>query len=179
LLKHFQALSYFAITGTYPALVDAIDRSDCKIAIVIPPQVLGPGLKAGDRVLFGRWNGTEVKIDGMEYLIMKKATLWACEGVMAAIGPGRPGPGAAIFASAGADELRAVAAKLAALARISRQGRQQDNGQARGAGLPCRLFCHPRASFKPRSIVLRAIPVARATALTPPYGTCQRRVEDR
>jgi chaperonin GroES len=28
-------------------------------------------VKAGDRVLFGKWSGTEVKIDGIEYLIMK------------------------------------------------------------------------------------------------------------
>ena len=31
-------------------------------------------LKKGDRVLFGKWSGTEVKIDGVEYLIMKRAT---------------------------------------------------------------------------------------------------------
>jgi chaperonin GroES len=30
-------------------------------------------LKAGDRVLFGKWSGTEVKIDGIEYLIMKES----------------------------------------------------------------------------------------------------------
>jgi chaperonin GroES len=30
-------------------------------------------LKAGDRVLFGKWSGTEVKIDGEEYLIMKES----------------------------------------------------------------------------------------------------------
>jgi chaperonin GroES len=29
-------------------------------------------VKAGDRVLFGKWSGTEVKIDGDEYLIMKE-----------------------------------------------------------------------------------------------------------
>ena len=29
-------------------------------------------LKAGDRVLFGKWSGTEVKIDGQELLIMKE-----------------------------------------------------------------------------------------------------------
>jgi chaperonin GroES len=28
-------------------------------------------LKAGDRVLFGKWSGTEVKIDGVDYLVMK------------------------------------------------------------------------------------------------------------
>jgi chaperonin GroES len=30
-------------------------------------------LKAGDRVLFGKWSGTEVKIDGVEYLIVKES----------------------------------------------------------------------------------------------------------
>ena len=29
-------------------------------------------LQTGDRVLFGKWSGTEVKIDGIEYLIMKR-----------------------------------------------------------------------------------------------------------
>jgi chaperonin GroES len=29
-------------------------------------------LQVGDRVLFGKWSGTEVKIDGTEYLIMKE-----------------------------------------------------------------------------------------------------------
>ena len=32
-------------------------------------------LKAGDRVLFGKWSGTEVKIDGVEYLIMKESDI--------------------------------------------------------------------------------------------------------
>jgi chaperonin GroES len=30
-------------------------------------------LKVGDRILFGKWSGTEVKIDGTEYLIMKES----------------------------------------------------------------------------------------------------------
>ena len=30
-------------------------------------------VKVGDRVLFGKWSGTEVKIDGVEYLIMKES----------------------------------------------------------------------------------------------------------
>ncbi len=30
-------------------------------------------LKAGDRILFGKWSGNEVKIDGQEYLIMKES----------------------------------------------------------------------------------------------------------
>ena len=32
-------------------------------------------LKKGDRVLFGKWSGTEVKIDGVEYLIMKESDI--------------------------------------------------------------------------------------------------------
>jgi chaperonin GroES len=30
-------------------------------------------VKAGDRVLFGKWSGTEVKIDGEELMIMKES----------------------------------------------------------------------------------------------------------
>jgi chaperonin GroES len=30
-------------------------------------------VKAGDRVLFGKWSGTEVKIDGEEFMIMKES----------------------------------------------------------------------------------------------------------
>ena len=29
----------------------------------------------GDRILFGKWSGTEVKIDGVEYLIMKESDI--------------------------------------------------------------------------------------------------------
>ena len=32
-------------------------------------------LKKGDRVLFGKWSGTEIKIDGVEYLIMKESDI--------------------------------------------------------------------------------------------------------
>ena len=32
-------------------------------------------VKAGDLVLFGKWSGTEVKIDGTEYLIMKESDI--------------------------------------------------------------------------------------------------------
>ena len=34
-------------------------------------------LKAGDRVLFGKWSGTEVKIDGEELAIMKESDIFA------------------------------------------------------------------------------------------------------
>ena len=30
-------------------------------------------IKVGERILFGKWSGTEVKIDGVEYLIMKES----------------------------------------------------------------------------------------------------------
>ena len=30
-------------------------------------------VKAGDRILFGKWSGTEVKIDGEDLLIMKES----------------------------------------------------------------------------------------------------------
>src|SRR6478736_8651051 len=32
-------------------------------------------VKAGDHVLFGKWSGTEVKIDGHDYLIMKESDI--------------------------------------------------------------------------------------------------------
>lgn len=38
-------------------------------------KILPLDVKAGDRVLFGKWSGTEVKIDGEELLIMKESDL--------------------------------------------------------------------------------------------------------
>ena len=32
-------------------------------------------VKTGDKVLFGKWSGTEVKIDGVEYLVMKESDI--------------------------------------------------------------------------------------------------------
>jgi chaperonin GroES len=32
-------------------------------------------LKSGDKILFGKWSGTEVKIDGEELLIMKESDI--------------------------------------------------------------------------------------------------------
>ncbi len=41
-------------------------------------------VKAGDRVLFGKWSGTEVKIDGEDLLIMKESDIMGIiEGVPA------------------------------------------------------------------------------------------------
>ena len=77
--------------------IDAQERT--KGGIIIPdtakekPQegeviAVGPGvinektgertkldLKAGDRILFGKWSGTEVKIDGEDLLIMKESDI--------------------------------------------------------------------------------------------------------
>jgi chaperonin GroES len=36
---------------------------------------VAPEVKAGDIVLFGKWSGTEVKIDGEELLIMKESDI--------------------------------------------------------------------------------------------------------
>jgi len=38
-------------------------------------KIIPIDLKVGDRVLFGKWSGTEVKIDGVEYLIMKESDI--------------------------------------------------------------------------------------------------------
>ena len=43
-------------------------------------------VKAGDRILFGKWSGTEVKIDGQEYLIMKESDVM---GIIEATAAGR------------------------------------------------------------------------------------------
>ena len=37
-------------------------------------------VKAGDRVLFGKWSGTEVKIDGEDLLIMKESDIMGIVG---------------------------------------------------------------------------------------------------
>jgi chaperonin GroES len=38
-------------------------------------ELVPMGVKVGDRVLFGKWSGTEVKIDDQELLIMKEADI--------------------------------------------------------------------------------------------------------
>ena len=80
-------------------VVKRIDAEDKSVGGIIIPDTakekpsqgeviaVGPGgrddngkliaidLKAGDRVLFGKWSGTEVKIDGQELLIMKESDI--------------------------------------------------------------------------------------------------------
>jgi chaperonin GroES len=38
-------------------------------------KVIAMDVKAGDRVLFGKWSGTEVKLEGEELLIMKESDI--------------------------------------------------------------------------------------------------------
>ena len=44
-------------------------------------KIIAPDVKEGDRILFGKWSGTEVKLDGEELLIMKESDIM---GVIAA-----------------------------------------------------------------------------------------------
>ena len=36
-------------------------------------RLVGLDLKAGDRILYGKWSGTEIRIDGEELLVMKES----------------------------------------------------------------------------------------------------------
>ncbi len=38
-------------------------------------KIIPMDVKVGDKVLFGKWSGTEVKIDGKEYNIMKESDI--------------------------------------------------------------------------------------------------------
>jgi len=40
-------------------------------------KVLPPDVKQGDRVLFGKYAGTEVKLDSEEHLLMREDDIWA------------------------------------------------------------------------------------------------------
>jgi chaperonin GroES len=48
-------------------------------------QLVALDVKAGDRVLFGKWSGTEVKIDGEDLLIMKESDIMGIIDATAAI----------------------------------------------------------------------------------------------
>jgi chaperonin GroES len=38
-------------------------------------KIVALDVKAGDRILFGKWSGTEVKIEGQDFLIMKETDI--------------------------------------------------------------------------------------------------------
>ncbi len=48
-------------------------------------QIVALDVQAGDRVLFGKWSGTEVKLDGEELLIMKESDIMGIVEVPAAV----------------------------------------------------------------------------------------------
>ena len=52
-------------------------------------QIVALEVKAGDRILFGKWSGTEVKLDGEELLIMKESDIM---GVVEGVQPPRKRP---------------------------------------------------------------------------------------
>ena len=48
--------------------------------------LVAPDVKAGDRILFGKWSGTEIKLDGEDLLIMKESDIMGIiEGGSAAV----------------------------------------------------------------------------------------------
>jgi len=38
-------------------------------------ELIAPSVKVGDRILFGKWSGTEVTLEGVEMLIMKESDI--------------------------------------------------------------------------------------------------------
>ena len=38
-------------------------------------ELIAPSVKTGDRILFGKWSGTEVTLDGQELMIMKESDI--------------------------------------------------------------------------------------------------------
>ncbi|MFA4994386.1 MAG: co-chaperone GroES [Bdellovibrionales bacterium] len=50
-------------------------------------KIVALDVKVGDRILFGKWSGTEVKIDGEELLIMKESDIM---GIISAGGSSKP-----------------------------------------------------------------------------------------
>ena len=56
------------VPSTVVAGGDALARGD-------DGKVQALDVKAGDRVLFGKWSGTEVKLDGEDLIIMKESDI--------------------------------------------------------------------------------------------------------
>ena len=67
--------SFFASSGQQPEPLTpdpALQHQQCDNE---QGQVTPCDVKPGDRVLFGKWGGTEVKIDGEDLLIMKESDI--------------------------------------------------------------------------------------------------------
>ena len=66
-------------------LIEVLDSSEKTAGGIIIPdtaqektedgKIIPMDVKVGDKVLFGKWSGTEVKIDGKEYSIMKESDI--------------------------------------------------------------------------------------------------------
>ena len=66
-------------------LIEVLDGSEKTAGGIIIPdsaqekhqegKIIPMDVKVGDKVLFGKWSGTEVKIDGKEYSIMKESDI--------------------------------------------------------------------------------------------------------
>jgi chaperonin GroES len=46
-----------------------------RAAATRPGKLIPIDIRVGDRVLFGKWSGTEIKLDGEELLIMKESDI--------------------------------------------------------------------------------------------------------
>ena len=58
-----------------PVVTIESDKSSVEIPSIFSGKVESVNVKVGDKVLFGKWSGTEVKIDGKEYSIMKESDI--------------------------------------------------------------------------------------------------------
>ncbi len=58
-------------------------------------DIVALDVKSGDRILFGKWSGTEVKLDGEELIIMKESDIMAVIEVTGAKGKKSKGKKAA------------------------------------------------------------------------------------
>ena len=71
-------------------LIEVLDSSEKTAGGIIIPdtaqekpedgKLIPMDVKVGDKVLFGKWSGTEVKIDGKEYSIMKESDIMGISG---------------------------------------------------------------------------------------------------
>ncbi len=69
-IKTVTCLGSYAMTA-----ITAITSQNTTGAKTEDGKIIKMDVKIGDRVLFGKWSGTEVKIDGKEYSIMKESDI--------------------------------------------------------------------------------------------------------
>ena len=64
-----------------PIVTIESDKSSVEIPSTSDGKIEKVNVKIGDKVLFGKWSGTEVKIDGKEYNIMKESDIMGISSV--------------------------------------------------------------------------------------------------